>query len=232
MYPRLQFRPAAASLLLGAASAWASPTSPVSDPALAPEVVLIGLTESAFLGVNRNDMEAALMILGQNTARSMGHPLKLEVRSYPDAASFGAAVRRGEVRLAIADSWTYLGMVLAQLDTPRYVSMTGPSAGKRYLLVTRRDSGLRSLADLHGRDLLLCEIVNSSLGDPWLSTLLLSERLDPAGHQILTLFKTDRLVPLQEKDLEPVRRLRRQYDELTRRASAAAPVQAASNTSP
>jgi hypothetical protein len=42
--------------------------------------------------------------------------------------------------------------------------------------------------------------------------------LEPAGQQILTLFKVGQLIPFQEAQLETVRQLRARYDQLSEEA--------------
>lgn len=284
-----------------------------AEPPASPrnEVLTIGLTRTAFLGLNRNDMEAALKVLAQTVGRKRGYQVQVRTQYYEDAPAFAQAIQTGAVRLAIADSWTYLGMRLGDVATPCFVSMEQKKVGKPYFLLSRRESGLDSLANLRGRKLALLEVVNSSLGRPWLETLLLSNRLgssgtffseihyvgkpsaavlpvffgkmdaclvdgpafsvmtelnpqvgkdlqiiassealvdgldlvsvsgwgedvsfkrdvieaigelhlEPAGQQLLTLFKTDQMVPYADEQLDAVRRLRATHDALSKEAT-------------
>lgn len=276
------------------------------------EVLTIGLTKTAFLNVNRNDMEAALKTLAQTIGRKYGYQLEARTHYYEEAAAFAEATRTGAIRLAITDSWTYLAMGPASLSaTACFVSKEQNHPGKPYLLLARHGTGLNTLPDLRGKKLAILEIVNSSLGRPWLETLLQSNRLgsvetffrqtqivakptlavlpvffgnsdvclvdaaafavmtelnpqvgkdlqiiaaseplvdgiqlisdagwsgseetrqdlvqamtelhlEPAGQQLLTLFKTDRLVPFAEAHLDSVRRLRASYDQLRKEAA-------------
>lgn len=282
-----------------------SPQAAESAPGLRTEVLTIGLTKTAFLNVNRNDMEAALKTLAQTIGRKHGYEVEARTAFYEEAPAFAAAVKAGAVRLAITDSWTYLAMDPAGLGTPSFVSMEQGRIGKPYLLLTHRDKGLNTLADLRGKNLAVLEIVNSSLGRPWLETLLASNRLgaletffhevkfvgkptaavlpvffgkadaclvdatvfkvmtemnpqvgralrtiatseplvdglqilsfagwsgaeqfkqdviqaigelhlNPAGQQLLTLFKTDQMAPFEDSQIDAVRRLRAVYDQ-------------------
>ena len=273
---------------------------------LRTEVLTIGLTKTAFLNVNRNDMEAALKTLARTIGRKHRYQVEARTQFYEEAPAFAAAVKTGAVRLAITDSWTYLAMHPESLGaTPCFVSMEQKRIGKQYLVLTRRGGGVNSMADLRGKSLTGLEIVNSSLGRPWLETLLLSNRLgsveaffhpaqfvgkpatavlpvffgksdaclvdatafgvmaemnpevgkqlqivatseplvdgvqllsdagwkgseevrldlletlrdlhlDPAGQQLLTMFKTDQLVPFATEHLDAVRRLRGVFDQ-------------------
>lgn len=291
------------------------PLASAQAPAEGRKVVTIGLTKTAFLNVNRNDMEAALRVLTQTLVRKHGYRLETQTRFYEDDQEFAAAVRDGKARLAIMDSWTYLAMEKGGFSKPSFVSREQGRIGKQYLLLTRRDSACNALADLRGKDLTVFEIVNSSLGRPWLETMLLSNRLgsaevffnqvkcegkpttallavyfgkaeaclmdapsfevmtelnpqvgkklrviatseplldglqilsdkgwegdeqlkrdvtqaiselhlEPAGQQLLTLFKTDQLAPFEDQHIAAVRRLRAIYDRC--RSEPLAPAQ-------
>ncbi|MCX6621235.1 MAG: PhnD/SsuA/transferrin family substrate-binding protein, partial [Acidobacteria bacterium] len=60
---------------------------------------------------------------------------------------------------------------------------------------------------------------------------MLSLHKDPRGHQVLMVFKTDRLVPIQPGDLDSARELWRDYERLPgsspSRSSSAGPAPAA-----
>lgn len=172
--------PLARTLRLAAAAAWllhAVAPGPLAraagDLGDRTELLTIGLTKSAFVSVNRNDMEAALKTLAQTVGRKQGYRIEARTQFFAEPADFARAVKAGEVRLAIMDSWTYLAMDPPSLGaTPNFVSVDGASVGKRYLLLTRKDSGLSSLPQLRGKTLTTLEVVNGSLGRPWLATLL------------------------------------------------------------
>lgn len=137
------------------------------------EVLTIGLTRTAFLNVNRNDMEAALKTLAVTIGRRYDYDIEVRTSFYEEAKDFADAVRSGAVRMAVTDSWTYLAMDPGTLGAkPWFVAADSMGVGKVYHLLTRRGSGLDRLADLRGKTLALLEIVNSSLGRPWLEAVL------------------------------------------------------------
>lgn len=140
------------------------------------EVLSIGLTRSAMINVNRNDMEAALKVLAQMIARKQNYQVDFQIQYFEDATGFAAAIRNGTVRIVITDSWTYLRMNLAADGIPCFVSLTQGETGKSYLLLTRTNSGLDKLEDLRGKNLSVYETVNTSLGRPWLETLVLQRQ--------------------------------------------------------
>ncbi len=150
-----------------------------AEPKIRKERLTIGLTKTAFLNVNRSDMEAALKVLAQTVGEKHGYQVDVQTIFCETAADFKSAMELGKVRLAIMDSWTYVAMRPALVESPSFVSLERGEVGKRYMLLTLKDSTLHKIADLQGKTLTICESANRSLGRPWLETILLSEHLQP-----------------------------------------------------
>ena len=280
---------------------------PVAEPAEArkPMTVHAGFTRYAFSNVNRNDAEASFRVFLQIVARKRGYEITSTTQVFEDAADFEPEIKAGRINLVILDSWRYLAMDIHPLVTPFFATSNQGQVGKRYVVLTRRDSQLNKLEDLRGKEIIETEVTNANLGRSWLETLLLSrslgthasffsrvesvnkasaavlpvffgrkpaclvdeagfevmkelnpqvggrlqailtsERLldgmiclynegwpseqqkrdvisalaelhwEPAGQQILTIFKVGQLVPFDEKQLDTVKRLRATYDRL------------------
>ncbi len=286
--------------LLASAFAEAAETNSV----LKPEALTVAFTKSAFLNVNRTDVEAGYMVLAQTVGRRRGYLVKSKVQVFEEASEFESLLQDEASRLIIVDAWRYLSMGTIEI-TPFFVSSEQGKVGKQYLLLTRQGSGLDKLADLRGKEIAVYEVANTTQGRAWLETLLLENHcgtpdeffastvsagkptaavlpvffgkkqacvvdraafelmkelnpqvgkavqvlaesepvvdslvclrnsgwgsgtfredlietlrdfhLEPAGAQILTLFKTDRLIPFEEKHLTTMRTLRAAYDRL------------------
>lgn len=163
----------ATALLL---AAFVSGLLPVSAE-LPPLVLEIGFLRYAFSNVNRNDAEAAFKVFVATLARKRGYAAQSNVHVYDEASDFEPDIRAGKLQLAIIDAWRLLAMDIRPVVEPAFVTSHGAETGKRYLLLTRRDSGLDRLADLRGRDLAAVDITNASLGQYWLETLLVAENL-------------------------------------------------------
>lgn len=272
-------------------------------------VLNVGFTKSCFLGVNRNDAEAAFKAFLATVGRRRGYDLQSRVEIYEDSPSFEAAIKRKEIHLAIFDSWQYLSMDIRQVMEPYFLPVPKDRIGRKYVVLTRRGSGLNVLSDLKGKELTRLEMGAATMGGPWLETLLLANghapenrffgrvevvgkpasavlpvffgkkhaclldvegfevmkelnpqlgstlqvvaasepcvdnvmclvkdgwlseahktdaiqalaelHLEPAGQQILTLFKVARLIPFEEGHLETVKKLRATHSELRKRA--------------
>jgi phosphonate transport system substrate-binding protein len=262
------------------------------------ETLRVGFTKNAFLHVNRNDVEAGYRVLAETVGRRRGYQVECSTKLFEDTEVLEQALEDGSLQMVVVDAWRYLGMNSRRLD-PAFLSSEQGQVGRTYALLTRADSGLKTLADLRDKEVQLFEVANASLGGIWLTALLLgvgvdapdtffhrvesvgkptaavlpvffgkkqacvvdapslaviqelnpqvgkalraietseplssaliclyngswrsdtfrqdliqtvSElHLDPAGQQLLTLFRTDRLVRFEERRLDSIRRLR------------------------
>jgi phosphonate transport system substrate-binding protein len=275
-----------------------------------PEVFQVGFTKASFRNVNQNDAAAAFRVFSDAIGRRFGNLIKSETRVFDDTPTFEAAIKGGSMKLMIMDAWQFLSMDIHQLVKPVFVVSENGKVGRKYLILTRRGSGLQTLADLRGKSIVQVEAASGHVGKHWLNTLLLangfgsqetffngvevvgkpsaavlpvffgkkpacfvdepsfetmrelnpqvgrdlqvvavSERfadiilclsnsgwaaekskadtmtalselhLEPAGQQILILFKIDKLVPFEEQQLDTVKKLRATYNQLQKRAS-------------
>jgi phosphonate transport system substrate-binding protein len=293
----------ALALLSGAAAAAAE-----TNRTLKPETLTVAYTKAAFLNVNRTDVEAGYIVLAQTVGRRRGYLVTSKVHVFDEASEFEGLLQDEATRLIIVDAWRYLGMDTSKI-TPFFVSSERGKVGKQYLLLSRQGSGLNTLADLRGKEIMVYEVANTTQGRAWLETLLLESRCgkpdeffatamstgkptaavlpvffgkkhacvvdraafelmkelnpqvgkavqvlaeseplvdslvclrntgwgsgtfredliqtlaefhrEPAGAQILTIFKTDRLIPFEEAQLTTMRKLRATCDRLREEA--------------
>ena len=156
---------------LGSDSAWAGE----NNGGLKPEALTVAFTKTAFLNVNQTDVEAGYKVLAQTVGRRRGYLVTAKVQVFNDAAEFESLFQDKVVRLIIVDAWRYLGMDTRQI-TPFFVSSEQGKVGKQYLLLTRQGSGLNTLTDLRGKEIVVYEVANTTQGRIWLETLLLENR--------------------------------------------------------
>jgi ABC-type phosphate/phosphonate transport system substrate-binding protein len=140
--------------------------------ALEPVHLNVGFMRTCFLGVNRNDAEGAFRVLCEMVGHKRGYEVTTRTAMYDSAAEIRSAIQGGTVNLAIIDSWKYLGMDLGDRLEALFVTSDQGKVGRKYLLLTQRASGVSSLADLRGKDILELEVANTSVGQAWLDTLL------------------------------------------------------------
>lgn len=169
-------------ILLFAALAWIGPLptlSSAADGGLKEEALTVAFTETAFLGVNRNDVEAGYKVLARTLGERRGYRILSNVKAFNGAEDLDQLLLDETVRMLVVNAWVFLEMDTSQL-TPCFLGSAQGSVGRQYLLVTRRDSGLNSLADLRGKDVLVFQLANATLGRYWLETLIRESRFgDP-----------------------------------------------------
>jgi len=148
---------------------------------LKPSTLRVGFSKSAFQGVNRNDAEAAFKAFLVNVANRRGYDIQLTTRIFDDGQAFEAALKERRIELAVIDSWAYLDMDIHELMEPHFVPLVKGTAGSTYLLLTRRDAGLNTLASLRGKEILLMPEGACAISVQWLETLLMANGLGAQG---------------------------------------------------
>jgi hypothetical protein len=286
-------------LWLAAGPAWAAETNPPSA------IFHVGMAKLCFRNVNRNDAVAAYRGFLESAGRRFGNVYTADPVVYDDSSLYEAAIQRQPMNVVIVDTWQFLTMDIHKQVKPYFTVMENGTVGRKYVVLTRRDSGLTNLAALRGKDILQTEYASLGVGKIWFKTRLLSEKLgtpetffnqvevvvkptsailpvffgkkpacmvddgsfdlmkelnpqvgqmlqvvavsdtyadvvvclreenwasaklkadtitslkelhqDPAGQQICTLFKIDRMVPFEDSQLDTVRKLRATYEAL------------------
>ena len=288
-------------LVLSPWSLRAAETNQVS----AMDIFSVGMANICFRNVNRNDAVAAYRVFLESAGHRFGNIYRADPVVYDDTPTFEADIHRKPMNVAVISSWQFLTMDIHAQMKPFFSIVENGRAGRKYLLLTRRDSGLTNLPTLRGKDLIELEFVSQGVGQVWLDTVLLAEKLgapekffsnievaakptatvlpvffgkksvcvvdegsfdlmkelnpqvgqmlqvvassdtladvvvclreehwssakfkadtitalkeldqDPAGRQICTLFKIDRMVPFEDAQLDTLRKLRTKYAAL------------------
>ena len=152
---------------------------PAQAPARPSLLFQIGFSRASFLELNPRDVESSFKVLVETIARKHGYETKAELHIYDTSADFEAAMKRGEIKLAAIGAWEYSGMDISASMEPAFVHVEQDRPMKEYLLLTRRDSGLNTVHDLKGKDVVLLESTICLLASPWLDVLLAEENLGP-----------------------------------------------------
>ena len=145
---------------------------------LVPVTMMIGFSSAAFLQSNRNDVEAAFKALAETIGRKRGFLVTVKTRFFSDAPAFFAAIDAGEINFAIFDSLTYVSERRRGDLTPIFIAANEGTPGRHYLVLVRRDSGLRTLEALRGKSIVELQAPNLSVGHTWLLNLLLAQRVE------------------------------------------------------
>ena len=176
--PRGKPRPLLAALLalLLPGAQWPAQSAGTNQQT-APVLFTVGMAESCFRNVNRNDAIAAYKVFLESCGRRFGNIYKADPLVYEDTPSFEAAIQCQPMNVAIVDAWQFLTMNIHQQMRPFSTVLRNGKLGRKYVVLTRRDSGLTNLAALRGKDMLELDYVRLGVGRIWLDTLLLSEEL-------------------------------------------------------
>jgi ABC-type phosphate/phosphonate transport system substrate-binding protein len=168
--------PISLCLLLWSVLSWPLPGPAAAEAAeVTPKVLRAGFLLSEFSEMDPRDAKAALELQARRVSRSLGYISDAQVTIFPNLQSMSVAVRRGELELVTMPSIEYLKLRKTTPLIPSFVASNNGGQGTRYVIITRKDSGIRSFADLKGRSLLL-PFLASHAQDPgqlWLEVLLL-----------------------------------------------------------
>ena len=101
--------------------------------------------------MNRNTFETVFKVFFVFAGKRLAFDCVVRTRISDEGPDFVAAIRIGEVQLNIITSRDYLDMNLHDFANPSFVALGQQSMLDEYRLLTRKDSEIRSLADLKGK---------------------------------------------------------------------------------
>jgi ABC-type phosphate/phosphonate transport system substrate-binding protein len=166
----------------------------------------VAFSSAMLSGVNQNDVIAAMKVWTGLIAkqRQVAVDPEPQVLSGVDKISQKLAAR--ELDAVILTTPEYWRLASAHQFSDYFLAVQGGKTEVEYLLLTRLDKPVRSLADLKGATLICHEGPRASLSLPWLNLALAEQHLEPAGRffsQVLTRNKASAVVlPVffQQKD--------------------------------
>ena len=137
--------------------------------------IRIAISESIAGEVNGNDLRAAVKAWADEVARQTG------VRIVPELCTTVQLVQKVRSHQVDAFSLNFLefSRIAALADRELVVDETDAVQGVEYILLVQQSGGIRTLADLRGRSLLLHQNPRSCLDRIWLETLLAAAHLGP-----------------------------------------------------
>ena len=160
----------------------------------------MGFSRASFLEVNPRDVESAFKALVEALAKKHGYDTKAQIHIYDTSSDFEAAMNRGEIQLAAVGAWEYSDMNIMGTMEPGFVHVEQGRPMKDYVLLTRHDSGLNTLRDLKGKDVVVLESTVCLLARPWLEVLLGQGNLGTKE----TFFRKVEIVPKGSAAVLPV----------------------------
>lgn len=143
----------------------------------APLVFRVGLASVCFRDVNRNDAVASYRLFLEGNGRRIGKQYHADVEVFDETKPFEEAIQNEQMHIAVIGAWQFLTMDISKEMKPYFAVMANGKVGRRYLVLTRRDSAFRTLRSLQGQIILQLDTANSNTGKVWLDTELMSEGL-------------------------------------------------------
>jgi len=150
----------------------------------ASEIIHVAIMEGGMDEPSLNDAKVATKIWFESIfAEEAGRVFRPDVQLYADPAAMKAALgkRAADILILGIDEFYALGGSAAFKRV--FLYFRDGDVNEPYLLLTRRDGGITSLADLRGRKAILLDNIHTSLAERWLNSLLRRDGL-PAVRQL------------------------------------------------
>lgn len=165
---------AALGLLL-AALFWSLPAYGATnkDDGGQPNLFRTGFMQRVFSNTDPRDAKAVLEVHSREISRLMGLKLAAKVVMFSEMDSMNDALRRDELELAAIPSMDYLRIRSKIPLIPSFVGISSNGPGINYVIITRKESGIRSFAELKGRSIHVPSVDRFETSKLWLEVLLM-----------------------------------------------------------
>lgn len=151
----------------------------VAEDGLIVAELNIGFPTTSFSTLNATDARAALQIWIDEVGRSRGFKLQGETTIFSNTAALYQKIREDRLDLVIINAWDYLEIIEEQLLRPLFIPAGQEAVLDHYLLLTRYDRKVSTLADLRGADIALLHATGTNYARPWLDTQIGDQGLGP-----------------------------------------------------
>jgi ABC-type phosphate/phosphonate transport system substrate-binding protein len=138
-----------------------------------PKVLRMGFLQKVFFDMDPRDAKAAMEVQGREISAALGLNTTPQVMVYADMTGMTDAVRRGGLEMVSMPSIEYLRLRKKIPLIPAFVGTNIKGQGFRYLIVSRKDSGINTFTDLKGKTILAPSNSRHELSHLWLEVLLM-----------------------------------------------------------
>lgn len=150
----------------------ATPAVPFDQSGIEDMKLKVGFSAGTFNNVDQWEAQAALQLWTRQLAREMGIRTPPETLIFTRTQDLVAAVNRGELSVVNLPAIEYLDIRKSARMSPSLLAAGYHEDRYRYLIVTRRDSGITSIPKLRGKSLAMATQKIRSVGAMWLAVLL------------------------------------------------------------
>ena len=164
-----------AFLLLPTATLGGAPIIGTELQDVVPKVLRVGFSTRILSDIDPRDAQVAMELWTKELGRSMGINTELQTVIFRNTAGLLEAVKKGELTVVSLPAIEYLKIRDEVGLAPSIVSTNNAGTARQFVLITRRDSGIRTVADLQGRLILLPSPTKQEVSHIWLDVLLMRE---------------------------------------------------------
>jgi ABC-type phosphate/phosphonate transport system substrate-binding protein len=150
------------------------PTSAFAAQVDAETMILrVGFSSRVFPDADQRDAQVAMEMWTRELARGMGIKTSPQTAIFENSGDLLDAVKRRELTFVILSAMELLQIRDKAMLTPFFVSANNAGNGRQYVLIVRRDSGIRSVAELRNRSIALLPAAKYESSHIWLDVLLM-----------------------------------------------------------
>lgn len=157
------------------------------------ELVRIGFSRNLFQGVNANDAQAAIKVWANSIVDGWDFEISTNIHLFDGVGEVVAAVQEKRVEAVTITTREYWA-VRQQIPIGQIVLGTQENVEQQeFLVVVRSNSGVNTLADLRGRNLLKWRAMRTTLAEAWLEVELAENGLGAAADFLNSLTEEEKL---------------------------------------
>jgi len=162
-------------LLFPAAALAGAPITGAELQDVTPKVLRVGFSTRILSDIDPRDAQAAMELWTKELSRSMGIKTLPQTIIFRNSADMLESLKKGELTIVSLPAIDYLKMRDETRLTPSIVSSSNEGRGREFVLITRRDSGIRTVADLRGKMIHLLSPIKQEVSHLWLDVMLMRE---------------------------------------------------------
>jgi ABC-type phosphate/phosphonate transport system substrate-binding protein len=139
----------------------------------APKSLRVGFSARVFPNVDQRDAKVAMELWTRELARGLGFRTQPQTTIFQRPAELMEAVNNGEMTVVTLPATEYLQIRSRVMMTPVIVEASNEGLSRRFQLIVRSNSGIRTVADLSGKSILIPLSTRHSASHLWLDVLLI-----------------------------------------------------------
>jgi phosphonate transport system substrate-binding protein len=132
----------------------------------------VGFSAQVFPDIDQRDAQVAMELWTRELARGMGIKTTPITIIYKNPNDLLEAVKRGDLTVATLPAIEYLQIKGKSPLTPIIVASSNAGTARQYALIVKRGRGIKSIADLRGKTILIPSSTKYAASHIWLHILL------------------------------------------------------------